>query len=245
MIWSSAFSAATRILQLVTLFLPIKVLILMSSERVPVYFDHLLNYLARKEILIFMILLVPILFVLYILFHLIANKLFNSCEASALQNDEVCSKLGAPPKRIAEYHRRIYLGLTEVVLIFFTVVLIAIIDFYLVLVLFILLVTNYLLFEELNERYPSSERLPFLNLHRDQFMEFAVAANFLLVFFGLALAVSSNRIDIFSAVLSLLAARMMFQGLQRLVKHTYMIKAIYAQGQAQRKTETSAPSEAF
>lgn len=221
---ASLMCAVSNLLKVISLFLPLKVLIVMSSVNTPVYFQFLTPHLDMETILLTLILAVPLVYFLYIilavLYHYLLDKDLKELNAAGFESSfSIEAKVD-----IGKVHKKTSIALSEILLMAITFFLMLFINVYSSIVLFFFVICNLYLLNKYLYDIKDKDRLTKASLHRNQVVEYLVSFNFLAVFFLLVVCVYYYSLNVFSAVLIFLLSRMVFRSLARFSRQSFFLK---------------------
>ncbi|QFT85204.1 hypothetical protein FIU88_09470 [Halomonas sp. THAF12] len=205
----------SRFFQVMSLFLPLKILIVVSSESVPAYFG---KYFEKDYIVFVFMSLVPLLYVAYIASGVLGRRLMDSSLSNSVKNileGEVGNEKKIGNDKFKGLYESSCKVLSDILLILSSSILLACVNF-LVSSLFLFVVSLALrFFAKTTYTVTSDRRLTFLNLHRRQCVEYICSVCFLLLFFFLVVGVYFLGMGVYEALFCLLISRQAFQALQR------------------------------
>lgn len=214
----------SRIMQTVAFFMPLKVLIVLSSDGGNKYSAYVEPWLTDDQFLALIIAMVPISYGLYITFGIAHRRYFD--RDLTLQIKKATAE-GYDKKQLASL-KKIHPRLTRMwadscVITLITLAVLVIQPFF-AFFLLALISGNLVFFNALVFDRSDTVRLTPLRLHPVQFVEYATSINYLLVFGALALAVYHNQIGIVTALLALLLSRLCLQAVQRVSLESRTLK---------------------
>ncbi|ASK34138.1 hypothetical protein CEK62_06945 [Alcanivorax sp. N3-2A] len=207
--------AASRVSQTVSFFLPLKIFIVISSHKVPSYFDFLPNALTYDEKIVILACAVPFTYLAYIAFG-VMHRWFTDRHLRVFSGKSIELRgKDVPQKNIARLHNHSAKALAECLFFVMSMVIAIVLNPIVALTIFILVYLNLMLFYHTALKAEDSERLTFLGLHRRQFIEYVSSSNFMIVFAVLVLDTMFIGTSIYSTIFLLLLCRMVFQALNR------------------------------
>lgn len=208
--------AVSRLLQVVSFFLPLKILIMISSDQPPSYLEYLPFTISYDTLLIGFMLMVPATYGGYIITGILHRFLLDKDLAKWEAEDFIPKFVDIKSKnKIIKLHAHVAKALSEVILVMLSLILICYIDFPMFTFLIFLIAINLNIFV-LKVFYKSDhDRIGAFKLHRRQYIEYISSINFIFIFIVLALQVKYFDIGVFESLFVLLLSRMMFQAMQR------------------------------
>lgn len=213
---SCALLAMSRLLQVVSFFLPLKILIMLSSNRPPSYLEYLPFTLSYDTALILLITMVPATYGGYIIAGILHRYFLDKDLARWKAGDFTPTFIDAKAKnKIIKLHAHVAKALSEVILVALSLVLVGIMDFPMLVIIVFMVVMNLNVFVLKAFYRTDHERIGIFHLHRRQYIEYTSSVNFVLIFIVLAIQVKIFDIGVFGALFVLLLSRMMFQAVQR------------------------------
>ena len=215
--------ALSLLLKMISLFLPLKVLIVMSSSRMPFYFDYLSQYIEIETILLSLVMSVPVVYFFSIVLGVTQRRLLDA-DLQELRNSLVSSYPQIKKSNIGITHNKLAIAFSEILLVIISLLLVLLISVYLFLVLFVSVLAVLILMNTYFYDSDASDRFTWFSLHRDQLVEYVSSCSFLMMFFLLVAGVHYFSLSIFSAVLSLLLSRMAFQSVGRFSRQSFYLK---------------------
>lgn len=223
---SSLLLALSRLLQVVSFFLPLKILILLSSkDNMPKSFSYLPFDIEYRNAMIFIIALVPVTYLGYIAsgimhrYYLDKDLSIWGSSYNKITSFKVKSK-----GSFIKLHGHIAKMYSETILLILSLILTVIIDAWIFVFLFMLILLNMALFVKKAFYINDHERIGFLRLHRKQYIEYLSSISFIAIFAVLAFQLKFTNIGVFQALFILLISRMVFQSVQRFsMENIYII----------------------
>ena len=208
--------AISRLLQVVSFFLPLKILIMISSDQPPSYLEYLPFTISYDTLLIGFILMVPATYGGYIIAGILHRFLLDKDLAKWEAEDFIPKFVAIKSKnKIIKLHAHVAKALSEIILVAISLVLICYIDLPMFTFILLLIATNLNIFV-LKVFYKSDQdRVGLFQLHRRQYIEYTSSVNFVFIFIVLALQAKYFDIGVFEALFVLLLSRMIFQAMQR------------------------------
>lgn len=208
--------AASRILQTMAFFLPIKVLVMMESDHVPGYFKAIDNYITYEHFMLLLVSMVPVLYVSHFMMGVFHRKLLDKgleSQADVIHNIDRVGKFGL--SKVRKLYGHSMKCFSEVLLFFICAAILLAINPWLFMLILIVVILNLAIF--VNKAFYASEddRLTFFNLHRRQFVEYLASSNYLFVFAFLVVQMTFFSEEVYGAILALLLSRQLFQAMQR------------------------------
>lgn len=208
--------AISRLLQMVSFFLPLKILIMLSSSEPPSYLEYLPIKVPYETALIMLIIMVPVTYCSYILAGILhrfyLDKDLEVWKQGSGRTEYIQVKSN---DKLIKLHAHVAKAFSEVFLVSLALVLIVFIDFPVFFVIFFMVVANLNVFVMKAFYKNDQDRVGVFRLHRRQYIEYMSSVNFVLVFIVLAIQVKFFEIDVFKSLFVLLLSRLMFQAVQR------------------------------
>ncbi len=213
--------AASRLFQLITFFLPLKILITVSSGHEPSYMSWLPWTIGFDIFVVLLICMVPVFYIMYMLFGVLSRRCFDFSLEVFLHHRSHVKKVKELQK-LKKLHNHISKAGSEFILCIIALSLIAFVNTCLVFIAILLVfVASYFIFKTAM-LMEESDRFGFLKLHRRQCIEYFLSINFILIFIIILALVKYFNINVVEAIFALLLSRMLFQALQR-----YCIEILY------------------
>lgn len=213
---SCVLLAISRLLQVVSFFLPLKILIMLSSNRPPSYLEYLPFTISYDTVLILFICMVPATYGGYIIAGILHRFFLDKDLARWKAGDFTPRFIDAKEKnKIIRLHAHVAKALSEVILVVLSLVLISYVDFPMFVIIIVMIVMNLNIFVLRVFYKNDQDRIGTFKLHRRQYIEYTSSINFVFVFIVLAVQVKYFDIGVFEALFVLLLSRMMFQAVQR------------------------------
>ena len=207
--------AASKLLQVVSFFLPIKVLILLSSDHVPSYVDYLPIKVSYESLLAFFVAMIPCMYIGYIVFGIFARNALDRDLNGWRETGRQFRNLGGDDNRFVKIHGHVSKLFSEVMLTGLSLFLIIFLDYTMFSFLVGLMLFNIVTFSQKVFYSQEQDRITWFNLHRRQFVEYLTSVNFIFVFLILAFQIKFFNSGVFEALFILVLSRMMFQSVQR------------------------------
>lgn len=213
---SCALLATSRLLQIISFFLPLKILIMLSSDTPPSYLDYLPFTIPYDTALVILILMVPIVYCGYITAGILHRRLLDK-DLLKWKNEELTpTHIDVKSKnKVLKLHGHVAKALSEVILIILSLALILYIDPPIFMFILFLISANLNLFVLKVFYKNDNDRIGLFRLHRRQYIEYTSSINFIFVFITLAIQAKYFGIGVFEALFITLLSRMMFQAVQR------------------------------
>lgn len=214
-ILGSACLAASRVCQTLSFFLPLKIFIVISSGKVPGYFDLFPGNLDYNDKLVVLGGAVPVTYLLYIGLGVLHRWLIDRHHKVFVGRSMVLDGKEVPARNISKLHAHTAKALSESLFFLMSLVLALALSPVIAVTIVVLVYANLMLFYHNALRVKESERLTFLGLHRRQFVEYVSSSNYLLVFVVLVIEAVVGGPHIYATIFLLLLSRMVFQALNR------------------------------
>lgn len=224
--WGAFSLAASRLFQLATFFLPLKILITVSSGLEPSYMDWLPWTISFDLFLVLLICMVPVFYIMYMLFGVLSRRWFD-ISSEVFQSNRVSMVKAKELQKLKKLHNHIGKAGSEFILCIIALALVAFVNQYLFFItaLLVYLVT-YLIFKTAMSM-KDSDRFGVFKLHRRQCIEYFLSVNYILIFIVILILVKYFSLNVIEAIFSLLITRMLFQALQR-----YCVESLYLNSQS-------------
>lgn len=218
----SIFLSISRLFQMVSFFLPIKVLILASSGNNQRYSSLLTDYFSLEQYILLFSFMVPCSYVIYLVFGVMHRRCLDSSAETILKNKHTNTLFKSKGASVVKLHSHIAKALSEVILVVITTLTILVFDPLTMLLIFsiFVLLLNIIIKKTVNLK--DEDRIGVLKLHRRQYIEYFSSIGFIAIFALLVLQIMYLDQGILTAVFILLVSRMLFQAMQR-----YSVEAIY------------------
>jgi hypothetical protein len=212
---SSFFLAASRVFQMASLFIPIKLLILLSKHSVPAYMQTILKYFSTSTTIWLLALSVPLFFLGYIICGIFFRK-FVDIDAKKLTDNQF-SLRGTllTQKQVIELHQYTARAQSECIVISIGTLAVLWIAWTYGLCLFATLLFLGLLTEQVIFHHPERRRVTPFNLTPRQFIEYTSSMGYIVLtlFLCLHLILFKNSLNL--SILCLLTSRMIIQSIKR------------------------------
>ncbi|MDR5902782.1 hypothetical protein [Halomonas icarae] len=217
--------AISRLLQVVSFFLPLKILIMLSSKQPPSYLEYLPIEITYDTALTLLILMVPTAYCGYMIAGVFHRFFIDRDLAKWKESGYKTTLINVKSKaKLVKLHAHLSKALSEIILVVMSLLLVLVIDFPMFVVVCIMLFLNLKVFVAKVFYKSDQGRVGVFRLHRRQYIEYFTSMNFVIVFMLLAAQVSYSYIGIFEALFVILLSRMMFQSMQRFsVENLYIV----------------------
>lgn len=208
----SVFSLVfSRVCQVFAFFIPIKLFIILSSDRMPHYMQFLSEYLSREEVVISLSLLVPIFYILYVAFGILHRRVVDEHFECLYLEETMIRGVFLSRKNLVKMHGYCVLAVSDFALVLLSMLSVfflnGVMAFLWVMIVYINIIFLFN-FVFLNFK---ENRVSFLKIKHKQFIEYFSSANYLVVFIFLVYQSFFIGIGLFSAIFILLLSRMMFR----------------------------------
>lgn len=217
--------ALSRFFQVVSFFLPLKILILLASDGQSSYINFLPFRISYSVFIGSLVITVPILYMLYIstgvAHRYILDKDILLLKRSERIESEVDHKLS---NRLVKSHGHVAKLTSEIILVIIAFVSISIVN--ISMAVFMAILAYFVIFSHSRNVFyiMDSDRVGPLKLHRRQCIEYISAISFIGVFFFLATHVYFFDAGVFKSLFSLILSRMLIQALQRFsIENIYVV----------------------
>lgn len=226
--WGCFCLASSKVLQTIAFFLPIKVLIMLGSEKMPKYLSPFSGYMNYNDVLIFLIAMVPVVYILHLAFGIFFRLLIDKDVVRFKQKDYKVAGYGdINLGKLKRLHNHTSKAFSDIIVFFITSIILLLINPLLTLAIWIVTLLNLSLFVKKAFYVHDDTRITVLKLHKRQFVEYIASSNYLIVFALLVLQMYLAADGIYGAILALLLSRQLFQAVQRFaVENTYISKMI-------------------
>ncbi|MCM2972983.1 hypothetical protein [Larsenimonas suaedae] len=226
--WGCLSLAISRLLQTVAFFLPIKVLIMLSSENMPSYLGPVEAFVSYDEFLIFLIIMVPLVYFAHLGFGILFRSLIDKDILYFEKNKHGIKGYGEVDyNKLKRLHNHTSKAFSDVLVFFVTSTILIVINPLLTLSIWLVTALNLAFFVERAFYIHDDERITFLKLHKRQFIEYVASSNYLIVFIVLVAQMYLSSDGVYGAILALLLARQLFQAVQRFsIENIYLSKFI-------------------
>lgn len=209
-IWVAAIlNAFQRVFRMASFFLPLKLIILLSSEKIPKYMEFLPSSISYNSWIIILIICVPIFYLASILSSFFSKK-FEEIILSEIKEDTQHYSIKEAHRlikaKIPFLNGAIVLGIGLTGLFFLSWKFLIFVIFFIIIMAIIM---EYMLFKNIQ-----TPKLTIFKLSRNQFVEYSFGLSYLIVFGVLVIIMLTSEFDIFSAILSLLIMRLVIAALQ-------------------------------
>lgn len=218
--------AFSRLFQLLTFFLPLKILITVSSGHEPSYIRWLPWNIDFDYFLALLLCMVPLSYFMYIVFGIFSRYSFDISSEYCVNNRAIKLK-SKEEKRIRKIHSHLGKAGAESLLCILSLILVTAVDVYLFLIMAILVFITMVAISKTALKMNDLDRFGFFKLHRRQCIEYFISINFIVMFIVILIIVKYFDIGIVEAIFALLISRMFFQALQR-----YCVEILYINGQS-------------
>lgn len=215
----SFFLAASRLMQTMAFFLPLKALILLSSGGQGQFYGKLESSMNIKidSLVLLIISLVPLVFCLHIIFGIVSRWLFDLDLRFYKDSGEPIFFEGKKieGKKLARLHNHCSKSGAEVLIFLSTIAIGSYFDAWLSVGVFLIAACDFFLFYRFSFSVGDEDRVGPLKLHKRQVIEYISSINFMLVFCLLVIQIYLFGMGVYSSVFLLLLFRQTFQALQR------------------------------
>ena len=215
------FLATSRLFQLAAFFLPLKILILVSSDVKPSYIQMLPFDFGLNEAVVIFSCLVPIVYIMYIVCGVISRRSLDYSQSIFIENSAIPSK-DKKANKLKKMHGHIGKAASEFILISLSMLLVLMVSISTALILLLMMIITIAAMFKIAIFMKDTDRTHYFKLHRKQCIEYATSANFILVFVVILTQVMYLGMGVIVAIYVLLMSRMLFQALQR-----YCIELMY------------------
>src|SRR5690554_1750335 len=166
---------------MVSFFLPLKILIMLSSTEPPSYLEFLPITITYDTALILLILMVPVTYCSYILAGILHRFYLDKDLAVWKERGEQTKYIQVESKnKLIKLHAHVAKAFSEVFLVSFALVLIFIMDYPMFFVIVLMVVANLNMFVLKAFYKNDQDRVGVFRLHRRQYIEYMSSVNFVL-----------------------------------------------------------------
>lgn len=213
------FRAISELAQVFSLFIPLKILIIMGSQKIPVYFD---SYITEETKTFWLFSLIITTFLIYavsiffgMLSHRYMTKAFSRFDVLQTHSDDGNKNIRQEVKRV---HKFALNGYTNLLIILIGLLIALFLQPLIVLIMMVFIVLQTMFVNHLfgiNYGYMTKLGRSIMKEPAD-YLNYFAAINFLLVFTLLALGyVLTGQLNTMGAILTLLLSRRVFQALKQ------------------------------
>lgn len=214
---ATLFLALSRIFQTAAFFLPLKILILISSEGVPHYFGLLKDWISHESLIYIFVSAVPMCFAGYVSFgvfyRLLIDREFRLSVPETLVLDSG-KKIGK--KGVVKLHAHLSKIVSEVFVMVISLSILVVLAPLVVAFLLLAVCLNLWWFHRVVLQRSESVRFGFLGLHARQVIEYVSSLNFVMLLIVLVAYVTVFGMGVYLAIFTLIFSRMIFQSVQRM-----------------------------
>jgi len=214
-LYSGCCLALSRILQMLSFFLPLKVLMLLSAESVPSYMKDLNGFFSHQEVLILFTALVPVAYLSYILFGILYRKSFDADQKGGWGAVSQFLDMRFSENQLKTLHGNLLRMTSDFLVIVVSIISLLFISLSVAAYVSISSFFLFLAFDKYSFSIKEVDRISCFRLHRRQYIEYLVSINFVLIFGVLAMISMHSSYNIYSILLALLVSRLSMQALQR------------------------------
>lgn len=207
----------SKLFNTIALFLPLKLLIVVSSPEVPSYLSFLGDWLSKDLIVVSLLIATPIIYFLYIVFGISSSKVLlgdRDKSKKVIMEDKGYRIEG---KKISWFHDHCSKGVSELVLIFFCLVVFLSISLIYFFVLLAVSICYFLVMSRVLYPREVSHRDVVLGVPFGNFVEYCSAFAYFALFFLVVIFLVLDVLGLYEALLSLLTSRLYVQSIQRLL----------------------------
>lgn len=217
---AASFFSLSKVAQTISFFLPIKVLIMISMDKPPAYFESLKEIIPYRNFIIIVLLSVPFFYILYMLLGLVYRKLID-LDLKVIwssQYDGNGFQLKTKDLRIA-YTQTSRL-MSDIFLCSVVSIIALSINVYIGALVLLLSYVMVNVFLKHAFQAKEDDRVTFVKIHRKQLIEYTLALSYMVVFFSLVAFVYYSLLGVYETIFLLLISRLYLQGLQRIMVET-------------------------
>ena len=207
--------AASRVFQLIFLFIPIKLIILMSKHNLPSYMKAMLKHYSLHATTWILIIFIPFSFLGYIL----CGTLFRYCldkDSKRLDAYKFYIKdVQLNKSQLMKLHEYIIKSQSECIVLVLGIIVISLITWFYSLLFIIVLAAFGIIIEITVFHHTDKTRVTPLKLTQTQFIEYISSVSYILLTALLCMEVGIFHTNLYLAILCLLASRMILQAAKR------------------------------
>ena len=205
----------SKVFQVLAFFIPLKLFIIMSSDKMPHYMRFLADTfsLGRGDLIFLLSCSVGIFYLSYIALGIVYRRIvdghFEKLELAGL----TLGGIELSKRDLIKMHGRCIAAVADLFLIGFAMAMVFLVNGAMALVWIFLMYFNFIFFFRNVFLNCKENRVSFLKLKHNQFIEYFSSANFLVIFGLLVVQASYMDLGLFSAIFLLLLSRMLFRAL--------------------------------
>jgi len=221
--------ALSKVFQVLTFFIPLKLFIIMSSERMPHYMRFLseLFSFSRDELIFLLSISVGVFYVFYIALGIVYRRTVDAHFQRLELEDSCLGGVKLSQRALVKMHGRCIAAVSDLILIGFSMLAVFIVNGGMALLWVSIVYLNMIFFFNAVFLKCKEDRISFLRLKHNQFIDYFASANFLLIFGLLVFQAGYMGLGLFSAIFLLLLSRMLFRALSSFsVNGLYIYKLI-------------------
>jgi len=207
--------ALSKVFQVLTFFIPLKLFIIMSSERMPHYM-HFLSELfsfSRDELILLLSISVGVFYFLYIVLGILYRRIVDAHFERLDLQDSCLGGVVLTKRALVKMHGRCIAAVSDLILIAFSVIAVFIVNGEMAVLWVLIVYFNMIFFFKTVFLKCKEDRVSFLRLKHNQFIDYFASANFLIIFGLLVFQAGYMGLGLFSAIFLLLLSRMLFRAL--------------------------------
>src|SRR5690625_4649735 len=181
-VWAAVFLALSRIFQTMAFFMPLKVLIILSSDSGTRYQQYVEQWVSSEQFIGISVALVPVVYGLYIALGTLYRRAYDANRKAQITRANDLQYGRKYKRKLTKNHERLVRLLSDVCIAIIVLVVVLIINLEFSILLLIMLLLNMLVFNAQVYGLQEHARLTFLRLHPHQFVEYVTSTNYILVF---------------------------------------------------------------
>ncbi len=225
---AAAMRAVSRIMWTITMFLPIKLLIMMEGQSTPKYIAFLLNVTDRAGAMTILIACVPLFYAGHMLLDAHSRRLVRRHVDGAREQDGTLDDRPIAAEEFRLLGERISEIEADVLVVVLSLATIFAIGWVLGVLLAVSLVVLALSIEYVQHTFPQDRRLPILNVVPERFMDHVFSLLYIVVFVFVLLQMAVLQTDVYLSILSLLMARMAIRAMGRFFGKSKKLRESFA-----------------
>lgn len=215
--------AMSRVFNTIALFLPLKILILLSSPTMPSYFEFLSRWLTRESFLLIMLSLTPATYLCYLVTGIISNRAFTASYSYCKSKEVNVKGYAIKGNKLKWFHDHCAKGSSELLICLIGIFLIGVVNYiYLASLIFI---GGVFFITMLHVLYPEGKEFKsaIFNIPISSFIEYCTAVLYFIIFFIIIIFVYLSVLGLYESLLVLLTSRLIVQSVQKLLVEGFYI----------------------
>lgn len=222
-IYNITLKSAAKVLNTLAFFVPLKILILVGSDSYPGYLDFLSEYIHRSELIVFLLILLPVIFLVYLFVGYLSGSKIHASEVYVNENPMTLRGCVLTGKQSKWFYGHCSKGATELLIALSGCIVMLLLSIPFFSCLIVLLLVFCMITRESFFKYNKDGRDQIYNLPISSFVEYVFIVLYVMLFFLIALFLWISKIGIYEAVLSILVVKMIVQSVQRMMVEIYFI----------------------